>query len=210
MSTKHEWRKQEKQYYLPKPKPEIIQIPQFSFITIQGEGNPNSEMFAKNIQSLYTISYAIKMSLKKEETKPSGYQDYTVYPLEGLWGLNEEAIKNFTGKINKDNFVYTIMIRQPDFVDATYFEKIREITQKKKPEVDLSALKLEQIEDGECIQMLHKGSFDDEPASFAIMSEFAQEHGKTRISKNHREIYLSDFRKVPAEKLKTVLRFRIE
>ncbi|MEM9548271.1 MAG: GyrI-like domain-containing protein [Bacteroidota bacterium] len=206
---KHEWRKAEKQYYLPGAKPEIIRLPSFNFITIKGEGNPNEELFAQNIKTLYSISYAIKMSLKKLEIKPLNYQDYTVYPLEGVWDLNDEAKKKFTGMINKDDLVYTLMIRQPDFVDFACFERLREATQRKKPELKLNALQFASIEDGECIQFLHKGSFNGEPASFEIMEDFAKKHGKTRASKKHREIYLSDFRKVPAEKLKTVLRFRI-
>ncbi len=208
-NSKHEWRKKEKQFYLPKTKPEIIDIPTFNFVTIEGEGNPNSESFAKLISALYSISYGIKMTLKKEETAPEGYCDYTVYPLEGVYDINDEAKKNFTGKINKDDLVYKIMIRQPDFVDKDYFDKIVEMKKQKNEDVPINAVRFEQITEGPCIQMLHIGSFDDEPASFEKMEAFAKAENRIRSSKIHREIYLNDFRKVTPDKLKTVLRFNI-
>ncbi|MFT6938258.1 MAG: hypothetical protein ACJA1N_002564 [Saprospiraceae bacterium] len=204
---KHEWRKKEKAVYLPKKKPEIIDIPEYQFVTIEGEGNPNSSWFSEYIGVLYSISYAIKMTLKKEATF-EGYQDYTVYPLEGVWDINEAAKQNFEGKINKDDLVFKLMIRQPNFVDKAFFDKMLELTKKKKPHELLDKVKFEKITDGKCIQMMHIGSYDDEPASFEIMETFAEEENLTRLSKVHREIYLSDFRKVPAEKLKTVLRFK--
>ncbi|MFT6150386.1 MAG: hypothetical protein ACJAUH_003091 [Saprospiraceae bacterium] len=204
---KHEWRKKEKAVYLPKKKPEIIDIPEYQFVTIEGEGNPNSSWFSEYIGVLYSISYAIKMTLKKEATF-EGYQDYTVYPLEGVWDINEAAKQNFEGKINKDDLVFKLMIRQPNFVDKAFFDKMLELTKKKKPHELLEKVKFEKITDGKCIQMMHIGSYDDEPASFEIMETFAEEENLTRLSKVHREIYLSDFRKVPAEKLKTVLRFK--
>ena len=147
------------------------------------------------------------MTLKKEATFES-YQDYTVYPLEGVWDINEAAKQNFEGKINKDDLVFKLMIRQPNFVDKAFFDKMLELTKKKKPHELLEKVKFEKITDGKCIQMMHIGSYDDEPASFEIMETFAEEENLTRLSKVHREIYLSDFRKVPAEKLKTVLRFK--
>lgn len=207
---KHEWRKAEKAFYLPKTQPEVIDVPSFSFITVKGEGNPQTGHFALCISALYSLAYAIKMTLKKLEHPPAGYQDYTVYPLEGIWDINEEAQKNFTGIVNKDDFVYTLMLRQPDFVSEAYFEEMRAFSQKKKPHPLHGEVKFEKITDGKCIQMLHRGSFDDEPASFQRMEEFAESQGLKRKSKIHREIYLSDFRKVPAEKLKTVLRFQLD
>lgn len=206
---KHEWRKKEKEIYLPKTRPGIINVPEFKFLTIEGEGNPNNEFFSEYISVLYSLSYPIKMTLKKQETKPKGYSDYTVYPLEGVWDINDEAKKMFTGKINKDDLVFKLMIRQPDFVDGNFFAQMLEITKKKKPNELLNNVKFEKIEEGKCVQMLHVGSYDDEPKSFKIMEEFARENNLTRLSKVHREIYLSDFRKVAPEKLKTVLRFKV-
>ena len=101
---KHEWKKNEKQFYLPKNKPELISVPEFKFFTIEGNGNPNDEFFAEYIGVLYSLSYGIKMSPKKG-IEPKGYFDYTVYPLEGVWDLNEKAKKSFDGTINKNDLV---------------------------------------------------------------------------------------------------------
>ncbi len=207
---KHEWRKREKNIYLPKNKPEVIVIPEYAYLTISGEGNPNSEFFSECIGALYAVSYMIKMTLKKQEVKPKGYVDYTVYPLEGLWDLNETAKKTFDGTINKDDLVFTLMIRQPSFVDKPFFHEMLAAAMKKKPHHLLEKVGFEKIAEGKSIQMLHIGSYDDEPKSFEIMERFAEKENLKRLSKVHKEIYLSDFRKVPAEKLKTVLRFQIK
>ncbi len=204
-----DWKKQEKNIYLPKNKPEFIKIPEYSFFTIKGSGNPNDEAFSEYIGVLYSLAYAIKMSPKKG-LEPEGYYDYKVYPLEGIWDLNEEARKNFNGIINKDDFVFTLMIRQPDFVDVTYAQKIIEITKDKKAHALLDKVKFEKITEGACVQMLHLGSYDNEPLSFKLMEEFALANDLKRKSKIHREIYLSDARRVALEKLKTVLRFQVD
>lgn len=207
---KHEWRKQEKKIYLPKNNPEIVEIPEFEFVTIEGSGSPQNKIFAEYIGVLYSVSYAIKMNLKKESKKPSGYNDYTVYPLEGIWDITEEAKKEFTGTIDKNDLIFKLMIRQPAFVTDDYFNAMVEQTKKRKPHPLLGQVKLEKITDGKCIQMMHLGSYDDEPQSFKVMEDFAKKENLSRISKDHREIYLTDFRKVAPEKLKTVLRFGVE
>lgn len=209
-ALKHEWRKLEKAFYLPKQQPEVVNIPAFQFITIAGEGNPNSQHFTDCIAALYPIAYAIKMMPKKMVTKPEGYYDYTVYPLEGVWDLNEKGRKNYDGTFNKDDLVFNLMIRQPDFVNESFYQEMLALTKKKSPNPLLDQVKLETITEGKCVQMLHLGPYDDEPASFRIMEAFAQEQGLERLSKVHREIYLSDFRRVAPEKLKTVLRFRVK
>ena len=206
---KQEWRKKEKAVYLPKNKPEIIDVPEYQFISIRGAGNPNSSLFSEYIGALYSLSYAIKMTLKKVENPPQNYVDYTVYPLEGVWDINEAAKKNFSGTINKDDLVFTLMIRQPDFVNQTFFEEMLALTKNKKPHRLLDQLKFEKIKEGKSIQMLHIGSYDKESESFNLMEAFAKEQNLIRSSKVHREIYLSDFRKVAEEKLKTVLRFKV-
>ncbi len=206
---KHEWRKNEKKFYLPKTKPEIITIPKFKFYTIEGKGNPNDNFFTEYIGVLYSLSYGIKMSPKKG-IAPQGYYDYTVYPLEGVWSLNEQAIQSFDGTINKSDFVFKLMIRQPDFVERNFALQILEDIKKKKPHDLLEQVKYEEIIEGDCVQMLHVGSYDDEPESFKMMENFAEEENYSRISKIHKEIYLSDARKVSPEKLKTVLRFSVE
>lgn len=206
---KHEWRKKEKDLYLPKNKPVRIQIPEFGFFTINGEGNPNSDFFAEYIEVLYSLSYAIKMSPKKG-LHAKGYFDYTVYPLEGVWDISEEAKKSFDGKIDKNDLVFKLMIRQPAFVDEEYALTVVGQVKKNKPHELLNRVKFEKITEGDCVQMLHIGSYDDEPASFHIMEDYAEKENLQRISKVHREIYLSDVRKVEPEKLKTVLRFAVE
>jgi hypothetical protein len=198
----------EKNFYLPKKKPGIIEIPKFNFFSVSGKGNPNDEFFKEYIGVLYSLSYAVRMS-PKNGYAPDGYYEYTVFPLEGVWDISEEAKKNFS-ELNKDDFVFDMMIRQPDFVDETYAEKIIQITKKNKPHELLDEVKFVSIEEGKCVQMMHMGSYDSEPESFKMMAEFTSEQGFKRSSKKHREIYLSDPRRANPEKLKTVLRFRIE
>ncbi len=206
---KHEWRKQEKQFYLPKNKPEKIQVPEFRFFTIAGKGNPNDEFFPEYIGVLYSLSYAIKMSPKKG-IQPEGFFDYTVYPLEGVWDISEEAKQNYDGNLDKNQLIFNLMIRQPDFVDEEYAFRIIEHVRKNKTHELLESVKFEKIEDGDCIQMMHVGSYDDEPYSFREMEAFAELEGMKRPSKVHREIYLNDARKVEPDKLKTILRFKVE
>lgn len=206
---KHEWRKKERDIYLPKNKPVHISIPEYKYYTIEGKGNPNDDFFPEYIGVLYSLSYAVKMSPKKG-LEPKGYFDYTVYPLEGVWDIIEEARKEFNGKIDKNDFVFKLMIRQPDFVDEKFAMKIIEITKQKKPHDLLNEVKYEKLEDGESVQMMHLGSYDNEPESFKQMEDFAEQEKLVRLSKVHREIYLSDARKVTPGKLKTVLRFQVK
>ncbi len=206
---KHEWRKKEKSAYLPNLKPEFIDIQEYQFIVLNGEGNPNSKFFSDCIGALYSVAYAIKMNLKKMEKPPKDYQDWTVYPLEGVWDISKEAKLNFNGKINKDDLVFDLMIRQPDFVSNDFFNEVLELTKKKKPHKLLGKIELKKIRDGKSVQMLHVGSYDNESESFEQMEKFASNLSLKRKSKVHREIYLSDFRKVPEDKLKTTLRFQV-
>ncbi len=205
---KHEWKKTEKEYYIPKPIPEKVIVPKFKFFTVAGEGNPNDEHFAEYIGVLYSLSYAIKMSPKKGMA-PDNYFDYAVYPLEGVWDISDEAKKKPTTKLNKNDLIFNLMMRQPDFVNLKYTKMIIERVKKTKPHELLDKVEFEEIEDGDCVQMLHLGSYDDEPMSFKQMEEFAEDQGLSRKSKIHREIYLSDARKVSPDKLKTVLRFQV-
>jgi hypothetical protein len=206
---KSEWKKNEKNFYLPKDKPEKIYIPKFKFFTIQGKGNPNDDFFGEYIGALYSLSYAIKMS-PKSGSAPPDYNEYTVYPLEGVWDIDEDAKKNFDGIIDKNSLIFNLMIRQPEFVNSDYATEIIERTKKKKPHELLDKVKFEEIEEGDCVQMLHIGSYDTELESFKKMEIFAEEFELKRKSHIHREIYLSDARKTAPEKLKTVLRFQVE
>jgi hypothetical protein len=203
---KHEWRKKEKSLYLPKEKPELIEIPNFKYFMISGIGNPNSEAFSKKIEVLYSLAYAIRMMPKKGYT-PEGYYEYTVYPLEGVWDLTEDG-KNMD-TLDKDELVYTIMIRQPDFVTQKIVDLAFENVRKKKDLPLLDEVTFETVEDGLSVQMMHIGPYDDEPRTFEQMKRFIEENNLDLRTRKHREIYLSDFRKTEKAKLKTVLRYRV-
>jgi len=205
---KQDWRKTDKRYYLPKSKPEFISVPPFKFFVLSGHGDPNDKSFQENISVLYSLSYAIKMS-PKNNFAPKDYFEYTVYPLEGIWDLSEKAKKLKSQILDKSQLVYDLMIRQPDFVSDEFALEIIERTKKKKYHPLLEKVKFETIEDKECIQMMHIGSYDTEQVSFKQMEDLCLQNGYKRESKQHREIYLSDFRKVSTDKLKTTLRFRI-
>ena len=205
---KHEWKKKEKDIYMPPKKPVVVDIKAFNYFTIDGAGNPNSPIFAECIEALYGVSYSIRMSYKKNR-EPSGFYEYTVYPLEGLWDITEEAKKTYNGDLNKDDLVFTLMIRQPDFVTAEYAQSAIAWTKEKKNNPLLDKLTFIQKAEGRCVQMMHLGSYDNEPATFAIMEEFCTVNALRRKSKKHKEIYISDPRKVAPEKLKTVLRFQV-
>lgn len=204
---KYEWRKKDKEVYLPPTKPTIFADTEKLYITVDGKGNPNGPEFEKDVQILYALSYTIRM-MPKKGIIPEGYYEYTVFPLEGIWDLDEEGRK--LDYLDKDHLVYKIMIRQPDFVTEEVFAKAVELTKEKKKDLAIDKARLETIADGLTVQMMHIGSYDDEPESFAIMEKFCEENGLRRIDKRHREIYISDPRRVSPEKLKTVLRFKVE
>lgn len=200
---KYEWRKEEKEIYLPKEIPTLVMVPKMKYITITGKGNPNHEDFQKRIEVLYPLAYAIKMMPKSGYT-PVGYFDYTVYPLEGIWSLTEAGQK--MKSLNKDEFLYTIMLRQPDFVTKEVFEKALTKVKNKSDNKLFDEVKFEELEDGLCVQLLHLGAYDDEPKSFAKLNQFIEDNNYERTTLMHKEIYLSDFRKVEVDKLKTVIR----
>ena len=204
---KHEWRKKEKDLYIPKQKPELVTVPEQKFFMIKGSGNPNNEEFAERIGVLYSLAYAIRMMPKNGYT-PEGYFEYTVYPLEGIWDLTEEGRQ--LEELNKDELLYTIMIRQPDFVTNEVVERAFESVRKKKPHPFLDDVTFETMEDGMSLQMLHVGPFEDEPQTFEKMAEYLESHQLERVSLTHREIYLSDMRRVDPTKLKTVLRYQVK
>jgi hypothetical protein len=204
----NDWKKTDKQFYLPKAKPGLIAIPPFRFFSIRGQGDPNDSSFQDYIGVLYSLSYAVKMS-PKNNFAPENYSEYKVYPLEGTWDLTEEGKRTHAEKLDKSQLLFNLMIRQPDFVTNDFALEAIERTKKKKYHPLLEKVRFEIIEEGDCVQMMHIGSFDNEPASFAQMEEFCLQNGYKRESKQHREIYLSDFRKVSSDKLKTVLRFRV-
>ena len=156
---KYEWRKQEKNLYLPKQKPEIVTVPRQKFIMIKGQGDPNGEDFAERLKALYPIAYAIRMMPKQGYT-PEGYFEYTVYPLEGIWDLTEKGRK--LDKLDKNELIYTIMIRQPDFVTEEVFQRALETAKKKKANPLFNEVTFDTMEDGLSVQMMHVGPYDDE------------------------------------------------
>lgn len=203
---KFEWKKHDKQLYMPKEKVELLTVPEFKFFMIKGKGNPNDEQFSEAIGVLYSLSYAVKM-MPKSGVIPEGYFDYTVFPLEGIWDMTEEG--KYKAIFDKNELVYTIMIRQPDFVTKEIAKKAIEIVKKKKSHPLLEDVIFDTMEDGLCVQMLHVGSYDNEPRSFELMKKYCEENNFERISHNHREIYISDVRKTEKDKLKTVLRYKV-
>lgn len=203
MNEKRDYAKEEKELYLPKDKPSIIDVPALPFIMIDGEGDPNGPEFGEVMSALYGFAYTIKMSYKSKDVPPGFYQ-YRVFPLEGVWDLGGD--KTF----EKKNFVYTVMIRQPGFVTPELFEKVKEQLKKKKANPFIDKAVFGEITEGLCCQMMHFGSYDDEPASFSKMEDFCEISGYRRTEKRHREIYMSDPRRTESSKLKTVLRFKAE
>ena len=209
---KLDYKKTYKELYQPKTKPSIIEVPEMIFIAIDGEGNPNScPEYKVAIEVLYGLSYAIKMS-KMNGTHPAGYFEYVVPPLEGLWqvdGVDFDGM-NVT---DKDKFKWISMIRQPEFVTEEVFEQAKLVLKKKKPALDLSKARLMKMTEGLCVQIMHKGSYDDEPASIEQMKRFLDENGYIEDfseGRFHHEIYLSDPRKSSTDKLKTVIRHPIK
>lgn len=207
---KYEWRKKDKALYLPKTEPELIQVPELQYLTMTGEGNPNQDAFAVCVQCLYAMSYGIRM-LPKSGLTPQGYFEYTVFPLEGIWSLSDKGIrllKEGAGLTElKDYFIYKLMIRQPDFVDESLVESVRQKVALKKKSLPIDQVVFETIDEGKAVQMMHIGSFDSEPESFDLMEAYAKSQGLVRKDKTHKEIYLSDPNKTAPEKMKTTLRF---
>lgn len=204
---KYEWRKKEKELYLPKKNPIVVEVPEQKFIMLRGSGDPNDESFTESIGILYSLAYAIK-TMPKKGIVPEGYFDYTVFPLEAIWDKGEKS--KYSDILIKEDLIYTMMIRQPDFVTQDLLNKAIDIVKKKKPHNLIEKIRFESIYEGLCVQMLHVGSYDNEPKSFDIMSEFCKRNNLIRKSNIHREIYISDARKVSPDSLKTVLRFEVK
>ena len=195
---KHEWKKHERKLYGTGEKPVVITVPPQKYIMIDGRGDPNGEDFSQRVGVLYSLAYPIKMTFKTQFT------DYTVYPLEGVW-----KTANPDDLSDKNSFVYTIMIRQPDFITAEMFETAQLAVAKKKPHPLLTDIVFETVEDGMCVQALHRGSFDKETETFSKMDKFAAENNLARLNRSHREIYLNDARKTVPEKRMTILRYMV-
>lgn len=200
---KYEWKKVEKSLYGVKASPKVVDVPQQSFIMLDGTGNPNLPGFAEEVSALYALAYAIKMDYKKSHTNQE-IQDFTVYPLEGIWQQKEQ------GELVKEELIYTIMIAQPSFISKEMVKEALEKVKVKKPNAHYEKIRFETIKEGKCLTMLHLGSFDSEPLSFAKMDEFCKENFLNRRSLFHREIYLNNLNRTSPDKLKTILRYQVE
>ncbi len=205
-----DYKKEYKELYMPKNKPEIVTVPKMNYIAVRGKGNPNEEdgAYQNAISVLYAVAYTLKMSYKTDY-KIEGFFEYVVPPLEGFWWQEDTDGVDYT---DKSKFNWISVIRLPDFVSQKDFDWALATASKKK-KLDCSSAEFMSIEEGMCVQMMHLGAFDDEPATVAIMDEYIKQNGYTNdMNKDrlHHEIYLSDARKVAPEKWKTVIRHPIK
>ena len=204
-----DFKKEYKEFYMPKNKPGIVSVPGMNYIAVRGQGDPNLEggEYKKAIELLYGIAYTIKMS-KKGDHQIEGYFDYVVPPLEGFWW--QEGIVG-VDYAHKEIFHWISVIRLPDFVTREDFDwAVQEAERKKK--TDFSKVEFLTYDEGLCVQCMHIGPYDDEPATVELMHAFMEEQGYVlgiTDQRLHHEIYLSDARKVAPEKLKTVIRHPI-
>lgn len=205
-----DYKKEYKEFYMPPKKPCIVEVPTMNYIAVRGKGDPNDENgeYKASIGLLYGIVFIIKMSYKGDH-KIDGYFEYVVPPLEGLWWQDGVDGIDYA---HKENFEWISLIRLPDFVTQKDFEwAIAEATKKKK--TDFSKVEFLTYNEGLCVQCMHVGSYDDEPATVAAMHEYAINNGyelDITDTRYHHEIYLSDARKVAPEKIKTVIRHPIK
>ena len=212
-----DYKKEYKEFYMPKNKPSIVTVPKMNYIAVRGSGNPNDEdgEYKQAIGLLYGIAFTIKMS-KKGDHRIEGYFDYVVPPLEGFWWQeNVSKFENGNAGIDysrKEDFQWISLIRLPDFVTEEDFEwAVKEATAKKKQ--DFSKVEFFTYDEGLCVQCMHIGSYDDEPTTVEAMHQYMEEQGYVldiTDKRYHHEIYLSDARKVAPEKLKTVIRHPIK
>ena len=205
-----DFKKEYKEFYTAKNKPQIVDIPKSNYIAVRGKGNPNEEggAYQKAIDVLYAVAYTLKMSYKADY-KIEGFFEYVVPPLEGLWWQEGVDGVDYT---NKSTFNWISVIRLPDFVTEKDFEWAVDMASKKK-KIDCSSAEFLTLEEGLCVQIMHIGSFDDEPETVALMDIFLSENGYEKDINNtrlHHEIYLSDARKTPIEKQKTIIRHPIK
>lgn len=194
---------------MPSQMPAMVEVPEANYLAVRGKGNPNKEggEYKRAIEMLYSVAYTLKMSYKTDH-RIEGFFEYVVPPLEGFWW--QEGIEGMDLS-RKDEFCWISVIRLPDFVTREDFEwAVATATKKKK--IDCSKVEFVTIDEGLCVQILHIGAYDDELRSVALMAEWMEQNGyKADFStkRQHHEIYLSDVRKTPAEKLRTVIRHPI-
>jgi len=210
--NKLDYKKEFKDLYQPKTKPSLVDVPEMTFISVSGSGDPNTSIeYKEAMEILYGLSFTIKMS-KMSGNQPEGYFEYVVPPLEGLWfydGISFDGLNVY----DKNKFKWISMIRQPEFVTYEVFENAKEILAKKKPHLELSKAKLEKYHEGLCVQVMHKGSYDSEAESIKKIKEFISSNGYTEDFSDvrfHHEIYLSDPRRCAPTSLRTVIRHPVK
>ena len=205
-----DFKKEYKEFYMPKNKPEIVNVPKANYIAVKGKGDPNEEggAYQQAISVLYAIAYTLKMSYKTDYII-DGFFEYVVPPLEGFWWQDGVDGVDYT---DKSAFNWISVLRLPDFVTETDFKWAVEVATKKK-KLDCSGAEYLQIEEGLCVQIMHHGPFDNEPATVTLMDAYLDQNGYANDfsqSRLHHEIYLSDARKVEPEKWKTVIRHPVK
>ncbi|MCM1258558.1 MAG: GyrI-like domain-containing protein [Roseburia sp.] len=201
-----DYKKEYKEFYLPKNKPGIIEVPSMNYIAVRGKGDPNAEggEYKESIGLLYGIAFTIKMS-KKGDHQIQGYFDYVVPPLEGFWWQEAGGEIDYS---RKEDFHFISVIRLPDFVTKEDFEWAKAEAERKK-KTDYSKVEFFAYDEGLCVQCMHIGPYDDEPETVKKMQEFMEREGymlDITEKRLHHEIYLSDVRRVAPEKWKTVIR----
>jgi len=204
-----DFKKEYKELYMPKCKPEVVTVPKANYIAVRGKGDPNQEggAYQQAISVLYAIAYTLKMSYKTDY-KIEGFYEYVVPPLEGFWWQDNVHGVDYS---NKDTFNWISVIRLPEFVKQEDFQWAVETASNKK-KIDCSVAEFMTIEEGLCVQMMHFGAFDNEPVTVAAMDAYLVDNGYENDFSDerlHHEIYLSDARKVSPDKWKTVIRHPI-
>lgn len=210
MRMAFDFKKEYKEFYMPKGKPEIVRVPKANYIAVRGKGDPNDEggAYQQAVGILYAVAYTLKMSYKTDY-RIEGFFDYVVPPLEGFWWQDGVDGIDYS---DKSTFNWISVIRLPDFVTQKDFDWAVNTAQKKK-HLDCSKAEFLTIDEGLCVQIMHIGPFDDEPATVSMMNAYLLEKGYENDlsdSRLHHEIYLSDARKVAPEKWKTVIRHPIK
>lgn len=205
-----DFKKEYKEYYMPKSRPEIVTVPKMNYIAVRGEGDPNEAdgAYKKAVGVLYSVAYTIKMSYKGSH-KIDGFFEYVVPPLEGFWRQGNNSDIDYS---DKGKFSWISIIRLPDFVTEEDFKwAVEEASRKKK--LDCSAAEFLTVDEGLCVQIMHIGAYDDELRSVALMDDFIKENGYENDlteARLHHEIYISDPNKTVPEKRKTVIRHPIK
>ena len=205
-----DFKKEYKEFYMPKNKPEIVTVPKANYIAVRGKGNPNEidGAYQQAISILYAVAYTLKMSYKTEH-KIEGFFEYVVPPLEGFWWQDNVDGIDYA---DKAAFNWISVIRLPEFITQKDFEwAVKTASEKKK--LDCSSAEFLTVDEGLCVQIMHIGAFDDEPQTVTLMDEYIAQNGYENDiieSRLHHEIYLSDARKVAPEKWKTVIRHPIK